>query len=221
LLLQKEIETLSALLVGEPKRPFVVVLGGVKVSDKIGVVKNFLGRADEILIGGAMTFTFLKARGASVGDSIIDQDSFDDVQQIASDERIVLPSDIVVAPAFDATEGTVAPAMEIPDSTMGLDIGPDSAERFGSSIRSAGTVLWNGPMGVFEKDAFANGSRAVAEAIAKTGAYTVTGGGDTSAVLAKFGLEDSVDFASTGGGASLEFLEGKDLPGIAALSKEN
>ncbi|MEX2395067.1 MAG: phosphoglycerate kinase [Actinomycetota bacterium] len=219
LLLSKEIETLSSLL-GEPKRPFVVVLGGVKVSDKIGVVKNFLDRADEILIGGAMTFTFLKARGARVGTSIIDEDSFADVERIATDERIVLPDDIVAAPSFDATGGDVVDAMSIPDGWMGLDIGPDSAERFASSILGAGTVLWNGPMGVFEKDAFADGSRRVAEAIAKTDAYTVTGGGDTSAVLAKFGLERAVDFASTGGGASLEFLEGKTLPGIAALQAQ-
>jgi phosphoglycerate kinase len=216
LLLQKEIETLSSLL-GEPKGPFVVVLGGVKVSDKIGVVKNFLERADEILIGGAMTFTFLKARGANVGTSIVDEASFADVERIARDERIVLPSDIVGAPSFDATEGEIVEAMAIPDGLMGLDIGPASADRFARSILGAGTVLWNGPMGVFEKEAFANGSRVVAQAVADTSAYTVTGGGDTSAVLATFGLERAVDFASTGGGASLEFLEGKTLPGVAAL----
>jgi phosphoglycerate kinase len=218
LLVQREVEKLSKLL-GQPEHPYVVVLGGVKVADKIGVVKNLLGIADEILIGGAMSYTFLRARGGDVGDSIVDEDGYDEAAKIASDEKIVLPSDIVVAGALESSGAVdVVGAMKIPSGMVGLDIGPVSAAAFADEIARAKTVFWNGPMGVFEKDAFAEGSRVVAEAVASCPGYTVTGGGDTAAVLARFGLERSVDFASTGGGASLEFLEGKTLPGIAALT---
>ncbi len=218
LLLAKEVEHLSKLL-GEPERPFVVVLGGNKVSDKIGVVRNLLSRADRILIGGGMCFTFLKARGAEVGNSLIDEEGFDQVAEIASSDKLVLPSDFIVAETPAAPEGRELE--RIPDGLMGLDIGQQSAEAFAREILGAKTVFWNGPMGVFETDAFAGGTKRVAEAVAECSGFTVTGGGDTSAALAKFRLEGSVDFASTGGGASLEFLEGKTLPGIAALTKES
>jgi phosphoglycerate kinase len=220
LLLQREIENLSALI-GDPKRPYVVAIGGAKVADKIGVVKNLLDKADRILIGGGMCFTFIKARGGKVGDSIVDEDAFDDVVAIAGNEKILLPVDVVTSRSFDAEEGArVVPAGDIPDGELGMDIGPETAQAFAREILHAGTVFWNGPMGVYEKRPFADGTRIVAEAVAKTDAYTVTGGGDVSAALKHFGLEGAVDFASTGGGASLEFLEGRELPGIAALMKE-
>ena len=220
LLLQREIENLSKLL-GQPERPYVVVLGGAKVKDKIGVVKNLLTKADCILIGGGMCFTFLKARGGSIGDSILDEEAFIDVSAIAWVDALQIPTDVVVADSFDATDArAVVPALEIPDGTLGMDIGPESTAAFAETIRDAKTVFWNGPMGVFEKAAFAAGSKGVAEAVASSDGYTATGGGDTAAALAAFDLDGKVDFESTGGGASLEFLEGIELPGIAALTKE-
>ncbi len=220
LLLAAEVDTLGRLLAG-PERPYVVVLGGAKVSDKIGVVRNLLDRTDRILIGGGMCFTFLKARGASIGDSLVDADQLDDVRDLLdeADDRIALPTDVACGEGPDATEATAAPADAIPDGLMGLDIGPETAERFGAEIREAGTVLWNGPMGVFENDAFAAGTRTVAEAVAACPGFTATGGGDTAAALAALGLDGDVDFLSTGGGASLEFLEGSTLPGIEALER--
>jgi len=221
LLLEREIDNLSKLL-AEPEGPYVVVLGGAKVADKIGVVRNLLDRADRILIGGGMCFTFLKARGAQVGSSIVDTEAFIEVAEIVWDDAIVLPTDVVVADTFEATEAwDTVRASEIPSGMIGLDIGPDSAAAFAKEILGAKTVFWNGPMGVFEKEAFADGTKLVAVAVADCPGYTVTGGGDTAAALARFGLEGAVDFASTGGGASLEFLEGRELPGIAALLKES
>lgn len=218
LLLTREVEQLSPLL-GSPKRPYVVVLGGAKVADKIGVVRNLLGKADKILIGGGMCFTFLKARGGKIGASIVDEAAFIDVAEIVWDDTIVLPTDVVVADRFEADEAwDVVRADDIPSGMLGLDIGPESAAAFAAEIAGAGTVFWNGPMGVFERPAFAGGTKLVAVAAADSAAHTVTGGGDTAAALAAFGLEDAVDFASTGGGASLEFLEGKTLPGLAALT---
>jgi phosphoglycerate kinase len=222
LLLQREVENLSKLL-GAPERPYVVVLGGAKVADKIGVVRNLLEKADKILIGGGMCFTFLKARGAEVGGSIVDTDAFVEVSSIAWDDKLVLPTDVVVADTFEAAEAwDVVRADDIPSGMLGLDIGPESAKRFAEEISHAKTVFWNGPMGVFEKPAFAEGTRVVAEAVAACDGFTATGGGDTAAALAAFGLEGpgrgKIDFESTGGGASLEFLEGKELPGIAALT---
>ena len=219
-LLVREVENLSKLL-GSPDRPYVVVLGGAKVSDKIGIVRNLLDRADKILIGGGMCFTFLKARGFDVGDSLVDAESLDDVAALVDDARIVLPADVVIADSFEATVAKATVAVDsIPSGTLGLDIGPESAAAFAREIDGAETVFWNGPMGVFERAAFAGGTRVVAEAVAKCEGYSVTGGGDTAAALAAVGLADAVDFASTGGGASLEFLEGRTLPGIAALTKE-
>jgi phosphoglycerate kinase len=222
LLLQKEVDVLSRL-VESPDRPFVLVLGGAKVSDKIGVVANFLRRADAILIGGAMANTFLAARGEKVGISRIEPDRLGEVRRtLASAAKagveIVLPSDVVVAQAFDEhAEPTVVSVNAIPDDRMALDIGPATAARFGAWVGRAATVLWNGPMGVFEWESFSHGTRDVAKAVACAKAFTVVGGGDSAAALAAFGLENDVSHLSTGGGASLEFLEGRELPGLKAL----
>jgi phosphoglycerate kinase len=222
LLLQKEVDVLSRL-VESPDRPFVLVLGGAKVSDKIGVVANFLRRADAILIGGAMANTFLAARGQKVGTSRIEPDRLGEVRRtLASASKagveIVLPSDVVVAEAFDEhAEPTVVSVNAIPDDRMALDIGPATAARFGAWVGRAATVLWNGPMGVFEWESFSSGTRDVAKAVASSKAFTVVGGGDSAAALAAFGLENDVSHLSTGGGASLEFLEGRELPGLKAL----
>jgi phosphoglycerate kinase len=222
LLLQKEVDVLSRL-VDSPDRPFVLVLGGAKVSDKIGVVANFLRRADAILIGGAMANTFLAARGEKVGISRIEPDRLGEVRRtLASAAKagveVVLPTDVVVAEAFDEhAEPTVVSVNAIPDDRMALDIGPATAARFGAWVGRAATVLWNGPMGVFEWEAFSSGTRDVAKAVAAAKGFTVVGGGDSAAALAAFGLEDDVSHLSTGGGASLEFLEGRELPGLKAL----
>lgn len=214
-LLAAEVEHLERLLRG-PERPYVVVIGGAKVSDKIGVLRNLIQRADKVCIGGGMCFTFLKAQGAEVGASLLDDT---DVTELLASGKLVLPSDVVAAESIESGSGRVVPAMSIPVELAGVDIGPQTAKVFAETIRGAKTVFWNGPMGVFENDAFANGTRAVAEAMALTEGYTVTGGGDAVAALNKFGLADAIDFVSTGGGASLEFLEGKKLPGIEALER--
>ncbi|HEY6492871.1 MAG TPA: phosphoglycerate kinase [Trebonia sp.] len=211
-------------LTQDPARPYVVVLGGSKVSDKLGVIGNLLGLADRVLIGGGMVFTFLAALGHEVGTSLLEADHVDSCREILTQaaERgveIVLPTDIVVAPRFAAdAPATVVAADAIPEGTMGLDIGPASRELFASKLTDAKTVFWNGPMGVFEFPAFAAGTRAVAEALTKVDGLTVVGGGDSAAAVRSFGLAES-DFGhiSTGGGASLEYLEGKVLPGLTAL----
>ncbi|MGH2768663.1 MAG: phosphoglycerate kinase [Actinomycetota bacterium] len=223
LLLEEEVRVLSKLLEGAD-RPFVVVLGGAKVSDKIGVVANFLERADAIPIGGAMANTFLAAAGAEVGASRVESDRLQEVSETlraaaAAGVEIALPEDLVAAEAFEASAASrVVPAREVPSGMMALDIGPASREAFSALIGEAATVLWNGPMGVFEWDAFSAGTRAVAEAVATSKAFTVVGGGDSAAALAAFGLTEAVSHLSTGGGASLEFLEGKELPGLKALT---
>ena len=224
LLLQEEVAKLSKLL-EEPAAPFVAVLGGAKVSDKLGVLANLIGRADAICIGGAMAFTLLAARGQDVGGSLVEKDRLDDVRVVldeadAKGVAVHLPTDVVAAtaPEADADHDTV-PLAGIGDR-LGVDIGPESAGAFADVIAGAKTVLWNGPMGIFEIDAYSGGTKAVAGAIAEAtsrGAYTVAGGGDSAAALAQLGLDDSISHLSTGGGASLEFLEGKDLPGVAAL----
>ncbi|MBA2427727.1 MAG: phosphoglycerate kinase [Actinobacteria bacterium] len=224
LLLQEEVAKLSKLL-EEPAAPFVAVLGGAKVSDKLGVLGNLIGRADAICIGGAMAFTLLAARGQDVGGSLVEKDRLDDVRALldeadAKGVAVHLPTDVVAAtaPKADADHDTV-PLAGIGDR-IGVDIGPESAGAFADVIAGARTVLWNGPMGIFEIDAYSGGTKAVAGAIAEAtsrGAYTVAGGGDSAAALAQLGLDDSISHLSTGGGASLEFLEGKDLPGVAAL----
>ncbi|WP_182113818.1 phosphoglycerate kinase [Actinotalea sp. JY-7876] len=214
----------------DPERPYVVVLGGSKVSDKLGVIANLLTKADRLLIGGGMVFTFLAAKGYSVGSSLLEEDQIETVKgYLAEAEQrgveIVLPTDIVVADAFAAdSPHDVVPADAIPDGRIGLDIGPDSCELFRSKILDAKTVVWNGPAGVFEFEAFSNGTRAVAQALVDAGAngaFTIVGGGDSAAAVRLLGFDEAgFGHISTGGGASLEFLEGKSLPGIAVLEEE-
>jgi phosphoglycerate kinase len=212
-------------LTESPARPYVVVLGGSKVSDKLGVIGNLLGLADRLLIGGGMVYTFLAALGHEVGGSLLEADHIESVRGVlaAARERgveIVLPTDIVAATGFAAdAESVVVPADAIPADRMGLDIGPESSALFASKLADARTVFWNGPMGVFEFPAFAAGTRVVAEALTKVDGLTVVGGGDSAAAVRSFGLDDSAfGHISTGGGASLEYLEGKTLPGLVALS---
>ena len=221
-LLQREVDALSKLL-EDPERPYVAVLGGAKVSDKLGTIGALVERVDAILIGGAMAFTFLAAEGGDVGDSLVEPDRFDESRaaRARADELgtlIQLPEDVIAAPeiAMEAPRQTV-PASRIPRGMKGLDIGPRSVEEFARSVADAKTVLWNGPMGVFELEPFGAGTRGVATAIAGSKAYSVVGGGDTLAAVSKYGLEEGFDHLSTGGGASLEFLEGRTLPGIAVL----
>jgi phosphoglycerate kinase len=218
LLLSEEVDTLSRLL-EDPPRPFVLVLGGAKLADKLGVVRSFLDRADKILIGGGMCFTFLKARGFEVGKSLVDEDHLSEVAKLVHSDKILLPSDVIAASSPDEQEGSIVPVDAIPGDQMGLDIGPDTAAAFAAEVTRAGSLFWNGPLGVFENPAFERGTRALAGAAAECEGYTVTGGGDTAAALAHFGLDGRMDFMSTGGGASLEFLEGKTLPGIKALQE--
>ena len=221
-LLEKELSTLSRLL-EDPPRPFTAILGGAKVSDKLGVIDNLLGRVDRLLIGGAMCFTFLKARDYAVGASRVEADQLDTVARLmrTAEERgveLVLPVDITAAEAFEAdADHKRVSADGIPEGWMGLDVGPDTVERFAVHVADAGAVLWNGPMGVFEWPAFAAGTEGVARAVAACDGFTVIGGGDSAAAIRKLGLADQVSHVSTGGGASLEFLEGTDLPGVAAL----
>ncbi len=222
LLLERELEHLGRV-VADPERPLVVVLGGAKVSDKVGVIDRFLEYADAILIGGAMCFSFFRAQGCSTGDSLVEEEgvelaakALEKAEGSACDLR--LPVDIVLGDRFAAdAECRVAEGTEVPDGWMGLDIGPRTAREYAAEASAAGTVLWNGPMGAFELEPFADGTRVLAEAVAQTEATTVVGGGDSVAALGQFGLADRVDWLSTGGGASLELLEGKPLPGVEAL----
>ena len=219
-LLEREVSTLRGIL-DDPRRPLVAVVGGAKVTDKIGVLEAFLERADEILIGGAMCFPFFRAQGHSVGDSLCEEEGIEPARRVldAGGDTLRLPVDLVAGEVFDTDTPVRAIAgVDVPEGWMGLDIGPSTADRYASSIAAAGTVFWNGPMGAFELEPFAAGTRVVAEAIAVTAATTVVGGGDSAAALAQFGLADMVDHVSTGGGASLELLEGKPLPGVEALS---
>jgi len=227
LLVTKEVEIFSTLL-SEPEHPYVVILGGAKVADKLGVIGNLIDRVDTLLIGGGMAYTFLAAQGLSVGDSLLDSEHLNDVRGFIerADARgvtIMLPVDIVVADSFAADAHVqVVPSDAIPDGWQGLDIGPITRERFSAAIAGAKTVVWNGPMGVFEFPAFAHGTRAVAEALVASASFSVIGGGDSAAAMKKLGLPaDSITHISTGGGASLEFLEGKSLPGLTALEMES
>jgi phosphoglycerate kinase len=222
LLMEAEIDYLDGVL-KDPGRPFVAILGGAKVSDKLGVIESLLGVADSLLIGGAMCFTFFKAEGYEIGNSLIEDDYVAEAKRLRGEagERLVLPIDVVVADAIeeDAQTQTV-PADGIPAGKMGLDIGPESVELFRGRISGARTIFWNGPMGVFEVDAFAKGTEEVARAVAETGgggATSVIGGGDSVAAVNKLGLDDQMGHISTGGGASLEYVEGKELPGVAVL----
>jgi phosphoglycerate kinase len=220
LLLQREVETLTGIL-ADPRRPLVAIVGGAKVTDKIGVLEAFLDRADAILIGGAMCFPFFSAQGHDVGDSLCEEEGIDPAHRIldAGGDKLTLPTDLVAGRAFEAdTEKREIDGVDVPDGWMGLDVGAGTANAYAGVIRDAGTVFWNGPMGAFELEPFAAGTRAVAEAVADAPGTTVVGGGDSAAALAKFGLADRVDHLSTGGGASLELIEGKALPGVEVLS---
>jgi phosphoglycerate kinase len=221
-LLERELEVLGGLQ-ADPASPYVAVLGGAKVSDKLLVLEQLLQRVDAVAVGGAMAFTFLVAEGLDVGTSRVEHDQVDTVRDLVAAARergveVLLPTDVVVAAEFaehSPAETVAADAM--PADRMGLDIGPETAATYADTIRAAGSVFWNGPMGVFEWDAFAAGTRTVAEAVAASDGFTIVGGGDSAAAIRSFGLDDRVDHVSTGGGASLELLEGKTLPGVAAL----
>jgi phosphoglycerate kinase len=223
LLVEKEVVSLEKA-VKDPERPYVVVLGGSKVSDKLGVIANLIEKADALLIGGGMAFTFLAAKGYGVGDSLLEADQVETVKGYLATAKakgvdILLPTDVVVADAFSADAKTqVVAADAIPDGWRGLDIGPESAKSFAAKISQAKTIVWNGPMGVFEFPAFAAGTRAVAQAMIDSSGFSVVGGGDSAAAVRILGLdEDGFSHISTGGGASLELLEGKVLPGLAVL----
>ena len=210
--------TLNGIL-EDPKRPLVAVVGGAKVTDKIGVLEAFLERADTVLIGGAMCFPFFKAQGHDVGSSLCEEEGVEPARKVMDDDKLELPTDLVAGREFKAdTEVKDLSEVDVPDGWMGLDVGPGTSERYTATIAAAGTVFWNGPMGAFELEPFAAGTKAVAEAMAATDATTVVGGGDSAAALAQFGLADRVDHLSTGGGASLELIEGKELPGVKALT---
>ncbi|MFN8161067.1 MAG: phosphoglycerate kinase [Solirubrobacterales bacterium] len=222
LLMDSELSHLGAI-VTDPDRPLVVVLGGAKVSDKIGVIDRFLELADRILIGGAMCFSFFRALGIATGDSLVEDEGVGLAERALAEAakggcELSLPSDLVIAARFDAeAESRETDGVEVPAGWMGLDIGPRTREAYAEAVGKAGTVLWNGPMGAFEMEPFAAGTRAVAEAVAGAPGTTVVGGGDSVAALKRFGLADRVDWLSTGGGASLELLEGRKLPGVEAL----
>lgn len=221
-LVQKELDIMGTAL-NDPKRPFVAVLGGAKVESKIGVINNLLEKADTIIIGGGMAYTFLAAKGYGVGTSLLDAERIDyakDMMAKAEEKgvKFLLSEDVVIAPEFEAdAESREVSADQIPDDWMGMDIGSKTIEKFSEAIKSAATVVWNGPMGVFEFDKFAKGTEAMAKALAESDAITIVGGGDSAAAVEKLGYADKMTHISTGGGASLEFLEGKELPGVACL----
>jgi phosphoglycerate kinase len=222
-LMQKEIDYLGNA-VGDPKRPFVAILGGAKVKDKIPVIENLINKVDTLLIGGGMAYTFLKAQGYEIGKSLLDESNLGLCKELmdkaaAKGINFELPVDILAATELSADADTrIVPATQIPADMMGLDIGPATIEKFRNYVLSAGTVVWNGPMGVFEIEKFAKGTRAIAEAMAESKAVTIVGGGDSAAAVEQMGFADKMSHVSTGGGASLEFLEGKELPGVVALN---
>ena len=222
-LVAAEVQVLQQLM-ESPKLPYMVVLGGAKVSDKIAVIKNLINRVNRIAIGGGMVFTFLAAKGYSVGKSLLESDSIELVKEILSTAEsrgveVILPTDILGAPTFSDQPALRFPVESIPDEIMGLDIGPDSAKNFANSITSSHTVFWNGPMGVFEFSHFANGTKTIAKALTEVSGLSVVGGGDSAAAIRALGFKDAqFGYVSTGGGASLEYLEGKNLPGLEALS---
>ncbi len=218
-LMEKELEYLGDAL-GEPSHPFIAILGGAKISDKIGVVERLLTMADRLLIGGGMANTFLAAQGYALGESLVEEDSIETAKKILgeSGDEILLPSDVVVGEAFDAdTSYKVVPIDEVPEGWRAMDIGPVTVQTFTEAIKDAALIVWNGPMGVFEFDAFSEGTRAVAQAVADCEGVTIVGGGDSAAAVRQAGLADKISHVSTGGGAALEFLEGKTLPGVAVL----
>ncbi|GBC91742.1 Phosphoglycerate kinase [bacterium HR15] len=219
LLMEKELRYLGNALM-KPERPFIAILGGAKVHDKIGVIQNLLPKVDRLLIGGGMAFTFIKARGYEIGRSLLDSESVEFAHRVLQEagDKILLPVDVVVAPEPRADAPTqIVPIEQIPPDQMGLDIGPQTVARFGEVIRTARTIVWNGPLGMFELAPFAAGTRGILQAVAESGAVSILGGGDTAAAAEQLGFADRITHLSTGGGASLEFLEGRELPGIAAL----
>ena len=216
-LLVREVEVLTRLL-DEPARPFVAVLGGAKVSDKLGVIEALLDRCDTILVGGAMAFTFILAAGGEIGDSLVEPDRVDGCRRLLETGRVRVPTDVVTAQEVTpAAKTQVVPADAIPPGWKGLDVGPETGAAFAAEVARAKTVLWNGPMGVFEMAPFAAGTRRVAAAVADCAGFTVVGGGDSASAIRQMGFAERVDHVSTGGGASLEFIEQGDLPGLAAL----
>ncbi|MDQ4084026.1 MAG: phosphoglycerate kinase [Actinomycetota bacterium] len=221
-LMEEELDNLDEVL-QDPEHPFVAIIGGAKVSDKVGVIESLLNTADTLLVGGAMCFTFFKAQGYEVGNSLVEEEYIEEAKRLIDEagERLVLPVDVVVAEEIeeDAPSQTVK-AEEIPAEMMGLDIGPETVEKFREHIKNARIIFWNGPMGIFEIDAFAAGTEGVARAVAESGANSIVGGGDSVAAVAGLGLEEEMGFISTGGGASLEYVEGKELPGVAVLPDE-
>jgi phosphoglycerate kinase len=225
-LIQKEITFMGGAL-ANPKRPLVAILGGAKVSDKIGVITNLLDKCDTLIVGGGMAYTFMKALGHSIGDSLLEAEQVENAGQMMKDAeakgvKFLIPVDNKVGREYkEDTEAMVVNSDEIPDGWMGLDIGPESQKLFADAIKGAGTVIWNGPMGVSEWDNFAAGTIAGAKAVADSGAISIVGGGDSVAAVTKLGFSDKMSHISTGGGASLEFLEGKELPGIAALNDKD
>ena len=221
LLVTQELSVMGKAL-DDPKRPFVAVLGGAKVSDKINVINNLLEKADTIIIGGGMAYTFKKAQGFEIGKSLLEADRIDYAREMiekaaARGVKLLLPTDNLAAAEFSADAEPVLVEGNIPEDLMGMDIGPKTIEAFSEAVRGAGTIVWNGPMGVFEFDKFAGGTKAMAKALAESGAITIMGGGDSAAAVEKLGFASRITHISTGGGASLEFLEGKELPGVACL----
>ena len=221
LLVNKELSIMGKAL-DDPKRPFVAVLGGAKVSDKINVINNLLEKADTIIIGGGMAYTFKKAQGYEIGTSLLEADRLDYAREMvekaaAKGVKFLLPVDNLCAAEFSAEAEPVLVEGNIPANLMGMDIGPKTVELFAEAVKGAGTIVWNGPMGVFEFDKFAGGTKAMDKALAESGAVTIVGGGDSAAAVEKLGFADKITHISTGGGASLEFLEGKELPGVACL----
>lgn len=223
LLLEKELDILGKAL-SEPDRPFTAIIGGAKVKDKIGVIDHLLDKVDNLIIGGGLSYTFAKAQGHEIGDSLLEEDKIDLAKSFIQKAKekgvnLYLPIDVVVADSFSNEANTKVVTIDsIPEGWMGLDIGPKTAELYANVIKESKLIIWNGPMGVFEMESFAGGTQRVAKAMAETKAYTVIGGGDSAAAVEKFGVGDKMDHISTGGGASLEFMEGKDLPGLTALN---
>ncbi|WKA52157.1 phosphoglycerate kinase [Planococcus liqunii] len=223
LLLEKELDVLGKAL-SDPERPFTAIIGGAKVKDKIGVIDHLLDKVDNLLIGGGLSYTFTKAQGHEIGTSLLEEDKIELAQSFIKKAeekgvKLYLPVDVVVTKEFsNDTETKVVPINEIPSDWMGLDIGPKTVELYSDVIMNSKLIIWNGPMGVFEMSSFENGTKSVAQAMAKTEAYTVIGGGDSAAAVEQFKVADQMDHISTGGGASLEFMEGKELPGVTALT---
>jgi phosphoglycerate kinase len=221
--MRRELEALTRIL-ERPERPLMAILGGAKVSDKLTLVERLLERVDALLIGGGMAFTFLRALGHDVGHSLVEADRVETARRVLESARrrgvtLVLPVDAIVAPGIDSTEGRAVGIREIPPTQMGLDIGPLSVDRFATSLRAARTIVWNGPMGVFEKAPFAAGTLGLARAVVEGSAFSVVGGGDTVAAVTRAGVAERIGYISTAGGAFLEFLEGRTLPGVEALTE--